>query len=315
MTCYKPLNAIKSLCKRTAAGKTYITFDVADAGHSYEYIELPCGRCIGCRIERSRMWALRCVHEASLHADNSFVTLTFNDKHLVSNPTQTLFKKDFQLFMKRLRKHYVPKQIRYFHCGEYGEKLGRPHHHACLFGIEFADKYLWTIRNGVKLYRSETLEKLWPFGYCTIGDVTWESAAYVARYVTKKITGDKARAHYCRVDQETGEMSPIVPEYITMSRRPGLAAEWAKNYSSDVYPKDFVTHLGKKFRPPRYYDQIYDKINPDNFIDIKKKRLTNAEANADNNTRQRLLVREEVQRRKSQRLIRSYENGYEDVYG
>ena len=106
---------------------------------------------------------------------------------------------------------YVPTQgVRFFHCGEYGELLYRPHYHACLFGFDFSDKVLWSTRGGVRLYRSKILEKLWTFGFSTIGDVTFESAAYVARYCTKKITGDKADEHY----------NGRSPEYVTMSRPP-----------------------------------------------------------------------------------------------
>ena len=206
MPCYKPLHAFRSLDKKTKNGKTAIFFKRADAGNLSLRIDLPCGQCIGCRIDRSRDWALRCVHEASSFTYNCFVTLTFDDVHL--NHRGSLVKSDFQKFMKRLRKRYdgidavsrpdgsVHFPIRYFHCGEYGSLLSRPHHHACLFNFDFPDKELWSTRSGVRLFRSESLERLWPFGFCTIGEVTWESAAYVARYVTKKVTGKDAASHY-----------------------------------------------------------------------------------------------------------------------
>lgn len=331
MGCYKPLTAYRPKGRLTENGKSVITFRIQDCYYDhYETIELPCGQCIGCRIERSRQWAIRCVHEASLWRYNCFVTLTFNDDALKDNPSQTLIKSDFQNFMKRLRKNHegieytekedgkLHKPIRYFHCGEYGSKLERPHHHACLFNFTFPDKTLWTIRDGVKLYRSETLEKLWchdgkPLGYCTIGDVTFQSAAYVARYVTKKITGDKARAHYARVDKETGEMLPILPEYNTMSRRPGIGKKWFDQYYEDVFPKDFITYNGKKFRPPAYYDKIYDTIAPDDFKIIKEKRLTNLQKFIKDNTPERRKVREEVQTRKCKLLVREIENENADV--
>ena len=120
---------------------------------------MPCGQCIGCRLERSRQWAIRCVHEASLWPDNCFVTLTFDDDNIISSGS--LVKADFQKFMKRLRKRFG-KGVRYFHCGEYGDLLGRPHHHACLFNFSFPDRYLWSSSGGVNLYRSPTLEELWP---------------------------------------------------------------------------------------------------------------------------------------------------------
>ena len=212
MVCYYPLKGYRS---RSGKG---IVFNRAN-GFVDMPMAVPCGQCIGCRLERSRMWAVRCVHEASLHADNCFITLTFDDSHL--SHTGTLITSDFQKFMKRLRKEFSGRRIRYFHCGEYGEKLGRPHHHACLFGFDFSDKVLWSVRSNVKLYRSPTLDRIWGQGYCTIGDVNFESAAYVARYVTKKITGEVAVDHYkVGVDVSTGEVISKKPEFVTMSRRP-----------------------------------------------------------------------------------------------
>lgn len=289
MSCYKPIKAYKSNSKRTKNGKAYIAFKIDDAGHSYELVDLPCGQCIGCRLDRSKQWALRCVHEASLFKNNCFITLTFDDYHL--NELQTLVKADFQKFMKRLRKRFkgfeyvITDQgkkrfpIRYFHCGEYGSQLRRPHHHACLFNFDFEDKILWQRKNGICLYRSPTLEELWPFGFCTIGDVTFDSAAYVARYVTKKITGDMAAIHYAYVDEETGEMFYIEPEYVTMSRRPGIGKRWFDKFGeTDVYSKDFITINGRIQKVPAYYDKIYDQIDPNALRIIKNKRVAKAKA-------------------------------------
>lgn len=324
MTCYHPMNAYKSLTKRSNNGKAYITFRLSDAGLRYENIKLPCGKCIGCRLRKSKEWALRCVHEASLFKNNCFITLTFNDKHL--NPAGSLVKSDYQKFMKRLRKKYhgiesvrqsnnnVSYPIRYFHCGEYGSKLSRPHHHACLFNFDFDDKILWDTREGVKLYRSAKLEELWPFGFSTIGDVTWDSAAYVARYVTKKITGEMAAQYYLRgVDYETGEIDVdqwyyIEPEYITMSRRPGIGKRWYEQFKTDVYPKDYVTHHGKKFKSPAYYDKLFDVDYPEAMEVVKERRINRAAADAANNTPRRLVAREECQKAKAKRLVRRFEN-------
>lgn len=318
MPCYRPLQAYKSHGKKTDNGKTYITFNLADAGDLYSHIELPCGQCIGCRIERSKQWALRCVHEASLYDNNCFITLTFNDENL--NVQRSLVKADFQKFMKRLRKRFsglesVQKSdgsyhspIRYFHCGEYGTELQRPHHHACLFNFDFLDRYHWATRNGVQLFRSAELEDLWPYGFCTVGNVTFQSAAYVARYITKKITGEKAKKHYLSVDKDTGETYSMLSEYITMSRRPGIGKRWLKTYQKDVYPSDFITHDGKKFRPPAYYDKIYDLDFPSDMSLIKKQRLKSLIKHKDNNTPRRRVAREKVQLSKCKQLVRSYED-------
>ena len=156
MACYRPLRAY---ALRNAEGKMQVSFK---RKIGYEPIWLPCGQCIGCRLERSRQWAMRCMHEAQMYDRNCFVTLTYDDEHLP--PNGSLNKRDFQLFMKRLRKRYG-SGIRYYQCGEYGELLGRPHHHAILFNFDFDDKVLWSVRDGVRLYRSASLEQLWPHGY------------------------------------------------------------------------------------------------------------------------------------------------------
>jgi len=350
MSCYKPLAAYRSLSRKNENGKSLIVFNPKEAGNVYENLELPCGQCIGCRIDRSRDWALRCVHEASLFENNCFVTLTFSDENL--QDYGSLVKADFQNFMKRLRKHYsgiesvkdsngrVSFPIRFFHCGEYGSQLERPHHHACLFNFDFDDKELWSCRDGVRLYRSENLERLWSkeidpvncrhygldncferngrwyvkLGFCTIGDVTFESAAYVARYITKKMNGEKALEHYfVDVDEDSGECYFLQPEYITMSRRPGIGKRWFEKFKEDIFPKDFITHDGQKFRSPRYYDKIYDTFCPVDFKNIKRKRLTNGVKYADNNSSRRLRVREKVLDSRLGNLKRGFENGNSNV--
>lgn len=253
-------------------------------------VTVPCGQCVGCRLERSRQWAIRCVHEASLYEDNCFLTLTYNDDHLPKD--RSLDVRAFQLFMKRLRKEHGDG-IRFFHCGEYGPRYGRPHYHACIFNFDFADKKLWKITNEVPLYISENLCRLWPYGYSTVGAVTFQSAAYVARYIMKKITGDAAASHYEWVDDQ-GEVHQRKPEYTTMSRRPGIGKGWLEKYTSDVYPGDFVVLNGTKMRPPKYYDRQYEAAFPADFKKIRGARVRGAKEHADNNTRDRLRVREKV---------------------
>ena len=257
MSCYHPLKAYRSKDGKTAKGTWPVTFNINEA-YSDLPLTLPCGQCIGCRLERSRQWAIRCVHEASTHEKNCFITLTFDQEHL--DPSGSLVKSDFQKFMKRLRKA-TGSQIRYFHCGEYGEQLGRPHHHACLFGFDFDDKEL-LVAGDNPLYTSELLSKIWPYGHAVIGSVTFESAAYVARYVTKKITGPAAEEHY------KGKL----PEYTTMSRRPGIGYKWFEQFCSDVYPQDEVIIRGKTCRPPRFYDKTLDKYLPEYYKQIQGER-------------------------------------------
>jgi hypothetical protein len=280
-------------------------------------VKVPCGQCIGCRLDKSRQWAVRCVHEASLHDFNCFITLTYDDANLPDD--MSLDKSHFVKFMKRLRFKFKGIKIRFFHCGEYGELLRRPHHHAILFGFDFCDKILFSQRRGVKLYISPTLsymdsdprrltgmdKPLWPFGFATIGEVTFESAAYVARYVLKKITGEQAAEHYAVWDDDGTYLCQREKEYVTMSRRPGIAHDWIERYASDVYPADSViVRKDIRCKPPRYYDGIYDLINHASYVKIKYRRNKLAAANPDN-TPTRLRVREHVQLLRAAKLVRN----------
>ena len=265
MTCYRPLMAWRNLnAINPETGKAAILFSPPENWRDCEPIKVPCGQCVGCRLERSRQWAMRCVHEASLYDDNCFITLTFDDEHIARDGS--LHLEDFQKFMKRLRKKFG-EGIRFFHCGEYGTLNQRPHHHSILFNFDFPDKELWSVRDNVKLYRSSSLERLWPYGFSTIGDVSFESAAYVARYCLKKVTGSVAESHY----------QGRKPEYTTMSRRPGIGREWFLKYKNDIFPNDKCVIRGNLVcRPPRYYDKIYDSIDPVSFEKIRSKRKIEA---------------------------------------
>jgi len=189
MACYHPLTAYLSGHQtNNATGKSFRRVSFKETDEHDRQISLPCGQCVGCRLERSRQWAMRCIHEAQLHQNNCFITLTYDDEHLPKD--LSLDHREFQLFFKRLRKANPHIKIRYYMAGEYGSTRGRPHFHACIFGYDFHDKKLFSRTSaGSLLYRSQELEKLWPYGYSTIGDVTFESAAYVARYIMQKQTG------------------------------------------------------------------------------------------------------------------------------
>ncbi len=226
------------------------------------------------------------MHEAQMHEASSFVTLTYADAFLP--PGGSLRLSDFQKFMKRLRRRIG--RVRFFHCGEYGENLHRPHYHALLFGCGFPDRVLWADRGTGPVFRSDLLEELWPFGQSEIGSVTFESAAYVARYVTKKVTGSAAAEHYTRVDEETGEFFVLEPEYATMSRRPGIGRTWLEEFHSDVYPRDHVVSRGREAKPPRYYDQWFADRDPDGFEALKKRRRETRKR--EDETPDRLAVRE-----------------------
>ncbi len=281
------------------SGKRNVVFNPT-AGYRDLPVVVPCGQCVGCRLERSRQWAIRCFHEASLFEENSFVTLTYNDTNLPNDPdkyhpcTGTLVLRDFQLFMKRLRKKFGPG-IRFYACGEYGEKFGRPHYHVCLFNFEPPDLRLYKERDNTKTYTSQIMDETWDMGFTLTGSVTFQSAAYVARYILKKINGPVATQHYEMVDPETGQITRRLPEFTTMSRRPGIGKLWYDKFKTDVYDYDFVVLNGKKMRLPRFYDKQYEITDPDDYNRIKRSRIHNAKLHADDQTKSRLQVRETVQ--------------------
>lgn len=306
MSCHFPMQGFRSKIK-TSKGKRKLVFNRANAYYPellHNQAVVGCGQCLGCRLERSRQWAIRCVHESSLFDKNCFITLTYSSKFLP--PNGSLVLEDFQKFMKRLRKRYGPG-IRYYHCGEYGTKFGRPHYHAILFNIDFPDQILWKSERDVDLFRSESLEEVWPFGYSSVGTCTFESAAYVARYILKKVTGDRSFEHYACIDHDTGELLSVrKPEYTTMSRRPGIGKNWFEKYYSDVYPNDYVVFRNKQMRPPKFYDSLYEVLNPDDFERLKKKRKYSAIKNKSDNTPERLNVKHQIKLSQVARLPRSF---------
>jgi hypothetical protein len=270
---------------------------------------VPCGMCRSCRLQKASDWATRCHHEAQLYDKNSFITLTYAPEHLPSD--YSVHKKHLVQFIKRLRKSlnykgvypqyddamrlqyykrygmchkpnqvkvekWIKEKLRFYACGEYGEKFSRPHYHAILFNVDFEDKVLlrgpswkrlrkhFTTGNTHALYRSPTLEKIWTYGYSTIGEVTFESAGYVARYVQKKVTGD--------IDVQADHYNGRQPEFALMSRRPGIGHDWLYKYFNDVYPKDYCHINGAKKRPPRYYDSLLEIIDPLMYAEVKTER-------------------------------------------
>lgn len=260
---------------------------------------------MGCRLARAQDWATRIGHEAKLHEANSFVTLTYNDLFLPDNYSVSV--RAIQLFMKRVRK--AGHKVRFFACGEYGEDNLRPHYHVMIFGYDFPDKKMWRkTGSGHLTYISEELAKLWPFGHHEIGNVQTESAGYVARYVMKKITGGAAAEHYRRVHPLTGEEVTVTPEFITMSTRPGIGAEWFTKYASDAFPSDFVIVDGQKKPVPRYYSKKLaaseDTLTP---LKVHVKRKEQSRLRAADNTPERLATRNESTLLRVARLKREME--------
>lgn len=270
---------------------------------------------------------MRCIHEAQLHKHNCYITLTYNGEHLPEN--NALIYEHWQEFMRRLRKAAKTKKrnglilsggipgedaeyarqainrivkgglaerkVGFYMGGEYGPKYGRPHFHAIIFGLDFGDrKYLKTTPAGGKIYTSKTLEQLWQYGYSSIGNVTFESAAYVARYVMKKLTGDGNKIEQEIYDMETGEIIKRKKPFTQMSRRPGIANEWFDTFKADVYNTGKITIRGHKQYPPRYYDNLYKRIDKAALQAHKIARQAEALAQKEHHTPARLAVQETV---------------------
>jgi len=264
MPCYYPIQCHSD--GLTENGKKQVIFKSKNHKDDRLSFKISCGTCTGCRLERSRQWALRCVHEAQLHANNSFITLTYAPDKLPEGGT--LVPAHFKRFIKELRRKTRLK-IRYFHCGEYGKKLSRPHYHALIFGYNFPDRILFK-EHPFRWYTSELLQKLWPHGFSIITDLTPATASYVARYTLKKVYGINSNSHYAGKH----------PEYITMSRMPGLGSGWYSIYKGDIYPEGvYTTAAGYKTSPPKYYDRLYEAENPIQMYKIKLDRQARASHN------------------------------------
>jgi hypothetical protein len=292
MPCYCPIPGWRSR-SRNESGKRGIVFKMAE-GYINEPIDVPCGKCIGCRIGRARQWAVRIMHEASLSETNCFLTLTYNDDVC----PEELQLKDLQLFMKRLREK-TDFPIRYFAVGEYGEKFTRPHYHIILFGYDFADKKYWSGSGISTQYRSEFLESVWTSGFSTVGTVTTASAQYVSQYCVKIITGKAAKEHY------NGKR----PEFAVMSRRPGLGKAWLDKYGLAACKRDFVVVAGGAIVPvPRYYMEAQDER-----IKARAKAKRLKKVNKDEQTGTRLIAKAACAEDKMTKRKRSYENDNERV--
>lgn len=317
MTCYSPLKGFRGPFNKNGKQPLVFSRDVALAKSLAKEQVIPCGQCVGCRLKHSRCWAIRCIHEAQMHEENCFITLTYNNQNLPSD--MGLVKRHFQLFMKRLRKKFG-NGIRFFHSGEYGDKFGRPHYHAILFGLDFKDRvFLKNSPSGFSLYTSESLSNLWGKGYVSVADVSFNSAAYIARYVVKKINGKDSDEHYSSVDVSTGEVVVRSKEYATMSLKPAIGRSWFDEYKTSLYPRDSVvvkTLKGfKEFSIPRYYDKLYERFyGTEAFLCLKRNRLKDnkdfieCKAKQEDLYYSRLLVEEVVKMKDIEKLLRNLED-------
>lgn len=229
--------------------------------------------------------------------------------------------------MKRLRKEFG-EGIRSFGCAEYGEKFARPHYHLCLLNHDFSDKKkvgnsnanFGQLKRENPIFHSETLQSLWPYGHSTIGSLTLESASYVARYCTKKITGRDNPHHYDFLDEKTGEIITRPPEKLVCpSMRRGLGFPYYEKFGDYIRRHDKVNYGGRSYPVPKYFDSLTEKIDPDRFEEIKHQRrlkgaqsaqrLNDEAAAGGVNVFQRIMTIEKCQELSFKLLKRTIENG------
>lgn len=271
-----------------------------------------CNKCMACRLDHARNWSTRIVHEASRHDQNCFVTLTYSDENLPDD--MSVSKRDCQLWLKRLRKELGHQRIRYFLCGEYGGKTKRPHYHAILFGIDFlSDRYPWETINGFVHYRSPLLEKTWPLGHSTIAAVSKQSAGYVARYSVKKANDFTASGGdpYTRLNAVTGEFYQVKPEFLLMSRHPGIGFDWIDKYAQDAFPSGFLIVDGKRVPVPAAYRRRLLKTAPDSTLlaieASDQAKWEAAKRTLDDNTPERMAVKAELHNLRVKQLKRDFD--------
>ncbi len=295
MPCYSPLKGFKN---------TNGALVFKRSSHTIGKMEVACGQCLGCRSDRTLVWAMRIVHESCMHADahgNCFITLTYRSKS-ECNPGEladgyyvpadySLNYHHFRDFIKRLRR-YFPQKIRYFHCGEYGDENLRPHYHACLFNVSFDDKIVEQQTEGITTYSSPNLSKLWPYGFSTVGELNYQTAAYTAGYILKKITGNNAIDAYLRND-DYGVAYWVKPPYTTMSLKPGIGEKFYEKYKDDFFPSDESPVPGKGIirKVPRFYEEILKSANPKLHKLVRDKRQLWISEHRDDFTPERLMAK------------------------
>lgn len=301
MPCLSPVHGYQARLGGFTTSKTQAFED--------KPMQVPCGSCLDCRMEHARQWAVRCMHEASCHERNCFVTLTYDNENLPANMSVNV--RVWQLFAKKLRKRLG--RFRFFHCGEYGDLRNRPHYHALIFGQDFGDKKFWKMsKSGEPLYTSKMLSDTWGLGFCSVGSVSFQSARYVASYVNKKIktSGKFSRVNY---DYRSQKYLEVENEYGTMSRGEGIGAKWCDRWGDDTYPRDELIIDGKAIKPPRYYDERRAAAKNEcsdlstEMSQVKGKRRKAAKRRCSDVTPERLKAREKILKSKQQLYRRDFD--------
>lgn len=264
MACFTPLKMFRSATPNDN-GKRGLTCNPIKALNSHVVQRIPCNACNGCRSDRRRQMALRVLHECKTRSCCYFVTLTQDMEHRL--PSNSLNLRDLQLFHKRVRQRYAPGRnaLKFFACGEYGQKDDNPHYHSILMSDAelFPDKKLWTKDELGPVYKSAQLEEMWPNGIAEFSPVSYATAMYVAGYCSKKLLKPDD-ASLVRLSPVDGQWHHVAPEFATMSKNPGLGSRWFDLYGDDAFPSDFLVVDGHKVKPPKFY---FDKLKTRNVVD------------------------------------------------
>lgn len=303
MSCYRPLMGIPKGVDPKSGKMQYLIkpFPKNWTGDKYMdgIVTIPCGKCTGCRLDYSRQWANRCMLELEYHDVAWFVTLTYNNAHVPTSfyadpktgealQSMTLRKRDFQLFVKRLRKAFPNDNIRYFAAGEYGDKHLRPHYHAIIYGLHLDDLVVTNDYDSgdFTYYTSQKLQSVWDSGLdnfdvkcyddgnqkfdkamrgmTIVAPVNWQTCAYVARYVMKKQKGPASEVY---------SSHNIEPPFSLMSRKPGIGRQYYDDHP-DLYKYQSINisteEGGRKFRPPKYFDRLRLQDNPDEYESLRE---------------------------------------------
>lgn len=350
MPCYHPMIRYENLNKPIKAkdGHTYYQASIyqtsiEDLPNALEKLKsnsiyktqvIPCGKCIGCRLEYSREWANRGYLESKEWKQNWFCTITYDEEHLIipeefesengityineGDWKGTLVPKDLTQFIKNVRqimkREYNQNNIRFMAAGEYGEKGDRPHYHIIFFNLNLPVEDLFEprISNNNVYYRSKIIERAWKKGISNISEANWNTIAYTARYITKKINGTGSEESYA----EKGQLK----EFFRVSRMPGIGEAYFRKHYKEIYEKDEIIIKNKEgtiaTKPPKYYDYLYEQIDPKGFEAIKQKRRheqKQAEKIKNEKTSnfrlEQKLIEERTHEEKHRKLVRTMEMG------
>lgn len=310
MACYKPMIRAEKYGKwrRAKDGHYYQDFDIFSSNNlesfdiesKYQKYELiPCGKCIGCRLDYSRQWANRGYLHTQISKNNYFITLTYDKNHLPQPEEITtssgitflkneftewkgcLKRSDVDKFLHDLRREFANKGhtgIDYMLAGEYGSLEARPHYHLILMNCPFPVESFYNpkIINGEMYYQNHILEKCWKNGISNISEVTWNNIAYVARYITKKQNGPYSEEDYAIRGQ--------IKEFFSASNRPGIGYDYFQANKEKIYENDYILIKNKKgihkVQPPKYFDKLLEKEEPEKMKEIKRNRKIRTLKNA-----------------------------------